>query len=102
MFSYLNPRSQQPAFVTLSGVHMYPQDGVEALTQGARAAALSKDPTQRIAYEAEVEDSLESEHRDTEPTSEVDRSAETESQAGDGDSVDEESGDDSSVERKEA
>ena len=102
LFSYLNPRSQQPAFVTLSGVHMYPQDGVEALTQGARVAALAEDSTQRIAYDAKAEDAPDSEPEDTGPTSEVDPSAETEAQADEGDSADAESGDDSSVERKDA
>lgn len=33
LYSFLHPRSAQPAFVTLSGVHMYPQDGSQALEQ---------------------------------------------------------------------
>jgi succinoglycan biosynthesis transport protein ExoP len=31
LYAYLHPRSAQPAYVTLSGVHMYPQDGEAAL-----------------------------------------------------------------------
>jgi succinoglycan biosynthesis transport protein ExoP len=31
LYTYLHPRSAQPAYVTLSGVHMYPQDGEAAL-----------------------------------------------------------------------
>lgn len=33
LYSYLHPRSAQPAYVTLSGVHMYPQDAAQALAQ---------------------------------------------------------------------
>ncbi|MEE4277929.1 MAG: hypothetical protein V2I82_05615 [Halieaceae bacterium] len=40
LYGFLNPRAQQGAYVTLSGVHLYPQDGAEALEQGARAARL--------------------------------------------------------------
>ncbi len=35
LYSYLHPRSAQPAFVTLSGVHMYPQDSPEALAHAS-------------------------------------------------------------------
>ncbi|WOJ92778.1 hypothetical protein R0135_13415 [Congregibacter variabilis] len=33
LYSYLHPRSASPAYVTLTGVHMYPQDAAQALEQ---------------------------------------------------------------------
>lgn len=56
LYSFLNPRTAQPAYVTLSGVHMYPQDGVQALAQQAGAAGLENDSAERIAHQAEEDD----------------------------------------------
>ena len=56
LHGFLNPRREQPAFVTLSGVHMYPQDPAMALEQGAAAARLAAADARRLARPAEPED----------------------------------------------
>ncbi len=48
LYSYLHPRKEQPAFVTLSGVHMYPQDAAGALEQGAAAVQLGREETRQL------------------------------------------------------
>lgn len=37
LYSYLNPRRKESAYVTLTGVHMYPQDAAQALEQSVAA-----------------------------------------------------------------
>ncbi|GAB5413822.1 MAG: hypothetical protein Cons2KO_14250 [Congregibacter sp.] len=44
LYSYLHPRSSKPAYVTLSGVHMYPDD-MPALEQAARQQRLAAQAT---------------------------------------------------------
>jgi uncharacterized protein involved in exopolysaccharide biosynthesis len=50
LYGYLHPRSAQPAYITLSGVHMYPQDsqGLEHLAQGT--ARLTDTPSARLEH----------------------------------------------------
>ncbi|MEO1078766.1 MAG: hypothetical protein AAFY29_04355 [Pseudomonadota bacterium] len=43
LYSYLNPVRKEPAYVTLSGVHLYPGDEVQALEQGAAAVRLQSE-----------------------------------------------------------
>ncbi|MFK8042744.1 GumC family protein [Congregibacter sp.] len=51
LYSYLHPRSASPAYVTLSGVHMYPQDGAQALEQiPGETARLGEAATARLAH----------------------------------------------------
>ncbi|MEM9757797.1 MAG: Wzz/FepE/Etk N-terminal domain-containing protein [Pseudomonadota bacterium] len=40
LYSYLNPVRKEPAYVTLSGVHLFPGDGAQVLEQGAVAVQL--------------------------------------------------------------
>jgi len=52
LYSYLHPQSASPAYVTLSGVHMYPQDGAQALEQmPGGAAQLGTAAAARLAHE---------------------------------------------------
>lgn len=53
LYSYLNPRSTQPAYVTLSGVHMYPPESTGALGRDPGPAALAGAPAPRLTQEAE-------------------------------------------------
>lgn len=51
LYSYLHPRSASPAYVTLSGVHMYPQGGAQALEQiPGSAAQLETAAAARLAH----------------------------------------------------
>lgn len=59
LYSYLHPRQDQPAYINLSGVHMY-GDGVQALEQGAAAARLASDESARLSHETETPDEGES------------------------------------------
>lgn len=70
LFSYLNPRSQPPAYVTLSGVHMYPQDAPQALAQGAQTVALGAASAAQIAHQGDsntTSDQRSSSESDSEP-----------------------------------
>ncbi|MEO0436437.1 MAG: hypothetical protein AAF098_05980 [Pseudomonadota bacterium] len=58
LHGYLNPRSQQPAFVTLSGVHMYPND-TPALV-GAAADKLENTGTVQLEHQAQDHDAGQS------------------------------------------
>ena len=55
LYAYLNPRQARPAYVTLSGVHLYPQDTAGALEQGAAAARLTDEPARRLEQGARSE-----------------------------------------------
>lgn len=68
LYSYLNPRSKAPAYVTLTGVHMYPPEGASALEQltpqQARLAAQHEQAlTQLPEHEASPEKDDGSEDR---------------------------------------
>ncbi|MEM7691496.1 MAG: hypothetical protein AAF194_03500 [Pseudomonadota bacterium] len=52
LHGYLNPRSQQPAFVTLSGVHMYPNEA-PALIAEAAASKLENSSTAQLEHQAQ-------------------------------------------------
>ncbi len=63
LYSYLHPRSAQPAYVTLSGVHMYPQDTAQGLEQMRPATAqLGEAPAARLGHEEE--DAIDGENKD--------------------------------------
>ena len=70
LYSYLNPVRKEPAYVTLSGVHLYPGDGAQALEQGAAAARLQSDMgaarLANAAPESDGGDSSGEEHIDQE------------------------------------
>jgi len=51
LYSYLNPRRAQPAYVTLSGVHMYPTDTAGAIGRGPAPKTLESEPAQRLTKE---------------------------------------------------
>lgn len=51
LYSYLNPTRTQPAYVTLSGVHMYPPDSAGAITQGSAIATLENARAQRLSQD---------------------------------------------------
>ena len=55
LYSYLNPRSTQPAYVTLSGVHMYPPESAGAIGRGPGPATLAGASAPRLTREAETE-----------------------------------------------
>lgn len=56
LYSYLNPRTAPPAFVTLSGVHMYPQDNAGAIEQfKATQASLGASTTAQLAHQEDVD-----------------------------------------------
>ncbi|EED30408.1 phage integrase:Chain length determinant protein [gamma proteobacterium NOR5-3] len=51
LYSYLHPRSASPAYVTLTGVHMYPQDAAQALEQiPGQAARLQASGAARLSH----------------------------------------------------
>ena len=52
LHGYLNPRSQQPAFVPLSGVHMYPNDA-PALIAEAAGSKLEDSGTEQLEHPAQ-------------------------------------------------
>ncbi|MEZ5490745.1 MAG: hypothetical protein R3F50_10545 [Gammaproteobacteria bacterium] len=56
LYSYLHPRATQPAYLTLSGVHLYPQDTPQALAAGMSPLRLEKNSTQRIEHQPDKED----------------------------------------------
>ncbi len=56
LYSYLHPRQDPPAYINLSGVHMYPQDGMQALEQGAAAARLAATDSARLAHQDPEDD----------------------------------------------
>ncbi|MFT4767560.1 MAG: succinoglycan biosynthesis transport protein ExoP [Glaciecola sp.] len=54
LYSYLHPRSASPAYVTLTGVHMYPQDAAQALEQiPGEAARLKTAAAARLSHNEE-------------------------------------------------
>jgi uncharacterized protein involved in exopolysaccharide biosynthesis len=67
LYGFLNPREQQPAYVTLSGVHLYPQDGAEALEQGAAAARLQADAGPRQLPGGSAAEEVEADEDDDTP-----------------------------------
>lgn len=65
LYSYLHPRPAQPAMVTLTGVHMYPQDGVQALGQITEAQErLEGTSAPRLADQSEAENAEDAEEDD--------------------------------------
>lgn len=55
LYSYLHPRSASPAYVTLSGVHMYPQDAAQALEQiPGEAARLETAAAARLTHTEDI------------------------------------------------
>ncbi|MDP5071246.1 MAG: hypothetical protein NWQ45_10140, partial [Congregibacter sp.] len=68
LYSYLHPRTASPAYVTLTGVHMYPQDGVQALEKmSGEAARLEAATAARLAHTRAAEDADDAESRDLDP-----------------------------------
>jgi succinoglycan biosynthesis transport protein ExoP len=55
LYGYLNPRSTQPAYVTLSGVHLYPPDSAGAIGQGPGRATIESAPAQRLTQDERSE-----------------------------------------------
>ncbi|EAQ98177.2 hypothetical protein KT71_02982 [Congregibacter litoralis KT71] len=65
LYSYLHPRSATPAYVTLSGVHMYPNDGTQALEQlSGEQARLQEEATARLEHSGESEGHEELEEKE--------------------------------------
>lgn len=55
LYSYLHPRTPPPAYVNLSGVHMYPQDAAQGLEHlSSRAARLAAAPSGRLTHAEEA------------------------------------------------
>lgn len=50
LYSYLHPQSAQPAYVTLSGVHMYPSETPKALGADASPKFLKENSVSRIEH----------------------------------------------------
>ena len=65
LYSYLNPRAAQPAYVTLSGVHLFPQETPEALAAGMSTPRLGKDTSKRIEHHPDSGDKLPDDDSDS-------------------------------------
>lgn len=65
LYSYLHPRAAQPAYVTLSGVHMYPPDFGQALPTGAQPQRLQGNSASRIEHQPDPNDPQPDDWSDT-------------------------------------
>ncbi|MEM1145470.1 MAG: hypothetical protein AAGI88_23090 [Pseudomonadota bacterium] len=65
LYGYLNPRPQQPAFVALSGVPVYPNEAIAAIDGTTRPQQLESQNNARLAHqEAGIDDSSSPDEED--------------------------------------
>lgn len=64
LYSYLNPRTAQPAYVSLSGVYIHPQDAPQALSAGINPPSLGKDSSKRIEHQSDAGDQVSDDDND--------------------------------------